>query len=154
MSARDAAAGLREPVDHFDQLAQLERAALGPHAGEPLRVCETARAASLRLQAEEPAAPERGMLARLLGGSRAEREHERRMDAWDEALDALEAETEAAMARWRASADPALLAAATADRDAAFRSLADSGLFDAELAAGTAAEPIGTMMVRSALAHD
>ncbi len=76
------------------------------------------------------------------------------MDAWHDALDALEAETEAAVGRWRASADPALLAAATTDRDAAIRSLAERGLFDAELAEGTAAEPLGTMMVRSALAHD
>lgn len=155
MSALEAAAALREPVEHFDQLAQLERAALGAHAGEPMRVCERAHEASLRLRAEEPVEPpQRSGLARMLGGGRAEREHEQRVDAWHDALDALEAETEAAVGRWRASADPALLAAATTDRDAAIRSLAERGLFDAELAEGTAAEPLGTMMVRSALAHD
>jgi hypothetical protein len=154
VGAVEAAAQQREPVEHFDQLALLERAALGAHAGEPIRLAERAHAASERLRAQEPARPELGALARMLGGGRAEREHGQRMDAWFDELDALEAESEAAMARWRASADPALLATATADRDAAIRSLAERGLFEPGLAERTIAEPLGTLMLRSALAHD
>ncbi|WP_405216836.1 hypothetical protein [Agrococcus sp. Ld7] len=155
MSARDAAALQREPVEHFDQLAQLEVAALGAHAGEPIAVCDRARASAQRLIIEEPhaeAAPT-GLRA-LLHGRRAEREHEARLEAWYDALDALEAETEAAIGRWRAASDPALLGAATADRDAAIRSLVERGLFDARLGEGICAEPLGTMLVRSALVHD
>lgn len=155
MSAIEAAAALCEPVEHFDQLAQLEVAALGAHAGEPIAVCDRARASSRRLIAEEPQpeAPATGLRA-LLRGRRAERELEARLEAWHGDLDALEAETEAAIGRWRAAADPALLAAATADRDAAIRSLVERGLFDASLGEGICAEPLGTMLVRSALAHD
>ncbi|WP_072313559.1 hypothetical protein [Agrococcus sp. Marseille-P2731] len=154
MSALEAAAELREPVDHFDQLAQLERAALGAHAGEPLAHCDRAHAESLRLRAARPMAERAtGLLGRLRAG-RAAREHEARMEAWDVEVDALEAETEADMGRWRALSEPALIAAATADRDAAIRSLVERGLFDADLGEAMCAEPLGTMLVRSALAHD
>lgn len=155
MSAIEAASALHEPVEHFDQLAQLEVAALGAHAGEPIAVCDRARASSRRLIAEEPqpAAPTTGLQA-LLRGRRAERELQVRVEAWYDALDALEAETEAAIGRWRTAADPALVAAATADRDAAIRSLVERGLFEASLGDGICAEPLGTMLVRSALAHD
>ncbi|MGY3128986.1 hypothetical protein ACVWW9_002515 [Agrococcus sp. UYP33] len=151
MTALEVASGMREPVEHFDQLALLERAALGAHAGEPIAVCDRAHAESLRLRAEEPGpAPRVGLWRRRA----AEREHEASVDAWHEALDALEAETEAALARWRSSCAPGLVEAATADRDAAIRSLAERDLFDRALAEGSCAEPLGTMMVRSALAHD
>lgn len=155
MSAIAAASEQHEPVEHFDQLAQLEVAALGAHAGEPIAVCDRARAASRRLIAEEPQphAPATGLRA-LLHRRRAERELDLRLEAWHDALDALEAETEAAIGRWRAAADPALVAAATADRDAAIRSLVERGLFDGSIGAGIRAEPLGTMLVRSALAHD
>ncbi|WP_347757453.1 hypothetical protein [Agrococcus sp. ProA11] len=155
MTAVEAAAEQREPVEHFDQLALLEVAALGAHAGEPIAVCDRARAEAQRLIAAEPPieAPPTGFRA-LLHGRRAEREQEARLDAWHDALDALEAETEAAIGRWRSSTDPALLAVATADRDAAIRSLVERGLFDAALGASMCAEPLGTMLVRSALAHD
>ncbi|WP_413319958.1 hypothetical protein AA0Z99_04805 [Agrococcus sp. 1P02AA] len=154
MSALEAAAGLREPVDHFDQLAQLERAALGAHAGEPIALCDRAHGESLRLRAAQPQAVRpKGLLARL--GARSDaREHEARMEAWDVEVDALEAATEAAMGRWRAASDPSLIAAATADRDAAIRSIVERGLFDAALGEEMCAEPLGTMLVRSALAHD
>lgn len=155
MTALEAAAAQREPVEHFDQLALLELAALGAHAGEPIAVCDRARAESVRLIAEEPQ-PEPLLtgLRGLLRGRAAEREHDARVDAWHESLDALEAETEAALARWRAAADPALIAVATADRDAAIRSLVERGLFDEALGERMCAEPLGTMLVRSALAHD
>lgn len=155
MTALEAAAEQREPIEHFDQLALLEVAALGAHAGEPIAVCDRARASSARLIIEEPGpeTPPTGFRA-LLHGRRAEREHEARVDAWLDALDALEAETEAAIGRWRAATDPALLAVATADRDAAIRSLVERGLFDASLGETMCAEPLGTMLVRSALAHD
>ena len=155
MTALEAAAAQREPVEHFDQLALLELAALGPHAGEPIAVCDRARAEAARLIAEEPQPePPATGLAALLRGRSAARELEARVDAWHDALDALEAETEAALGRWRVASDPALIAVATADRDAAIRSLVERGLFDAALGEGICAEPLGTMLVRSALAHD
>lgn len=155
MSAVAAAAAQLDPVEHFDQLALLEIAALGAHAGEPIALCDRARADAARLVAEEPhAGPPASGLRRLLRGDAAEREFEVRLGAWYDALDELEAETEAALGRWRASSDPVLIAAATADRDAAIRSLVDRGLFDEALGEQSCAEPIGTAMVRSALAHD
>ena len=154
MTALEAAAAQREPVEHFDQLALLELAALGAHAGEPIAVCDRARAESARLVAEEPLLEPRTGFRALLRGRAAEREHEARVDAWHDELDALEAETEAAVARWRTASDAELIAAATADRDEAIRSLVDRGLFDATLGEGICAEPLGTMLVRSALAHD
>lgn len=166
-AALAAARALTGEIDHFDQLATIEVAAMGgPEAArEPIRICAVTREQVERhLTAPGSwAAPDPQPAPRfaITFSSRKRRERaeaaaaaERQAEAWERENDDMEAAAEAALADWRRRADPGWIARATATRDAALDDLVTRGLWTSEVREGYRDSPLAALMMHAALAWD
>lgn len=166
-AALAAARALTREIDHFDQLATIEVAAMGgPEAArEPIRICAVTReqvdrhlAAPGSWAAPEPQ-PEPAFAITFSRRKRRERAEaaaaaERAGEAWEREYDDMEAAAEAALDDWRRRADPGWIAGATAARDAALDDLVTRGLWTSEVREGYRDSPLAALMMHAALAWD
>ena len=166
-AALAAARALTGEIDHFDQLATIEVAAMGgPEAArEPIRICAVTReqvdrhlAAPGSWTAPEPQPAPRFAIT-FSPRKRRERAEaaaaaERVAEAWEREYDDMEAAAEAALADWRRRSDPDWIARATAARDTALDDLVTRGLWTSEVRESLRDSPLAALMMRAALAWD
>ncbi|WP_157674598.1 hypothetical protein [Agrococcus jejuensis] len=154
-------------VDHYATLATLEAAAMGEHpAAAALVALVTQQRAALdelelarpsRPSPHRPASP--GALLRWLVPDA--RDHGAAWDAqqaayeaWRAERDDVEPRTSGELAAWRATLDPAWLAALEVDREAALRGLVSRDLYPSHLVAFTLDGGFGDWHRLAALADD
>ncbi|QCR19285.1 hypothetical protein [Agrococcus sp. SGAir0287] len=159
MNAVDLAATIREPVEHFDGLAAVERAAIGDDArgAEAIAIADAAKAATLELLARRPERAPRPSPKRWRGwllGQQAPPTEPTPLDRWDDEVDVVVEQAERAMEAWQERVEQAWLAAATADKDAALALLVERGMLGQDMATRWGGDPVGTLLILAALAHD